>query len=311
MTDPVTKGPTVLTLSGMIPPVLSPLTPERRADRDGIDRLTEHLIGGGSDGLFVLGSCGEGPSLTTEVAQEIVEGYVAAAGSRVPVLVGVGQVSTERTIEAAQGARDAGADALVVMTPMYYNTEVDEPLVRHVEAVAAAVDLPIVLYNIPHLTHHPITPSAVRRLAGHDQVVALKESSGDWEVFEPLATAALEGGLSVFQGAESLIARSLAFGVSGAVPGIANLVPRLSAELVAAGLAGQSARAAELQARLDAACGIYAAGFWLTSLKSAVAELGLIGPTAGVALTPLDEDAVAALRDTLGAIELDSAVGQS
>jgi 4-hydroxy-tetrahydrodipicolinate synthase len=311
MTALATKGSTLLTLSGMIPPVLSPLTTDRRADRDGIGRLAEYLISGGADGLFVLGSCGEGPSLTSDAAREVVEQNVVAVNGRVPVLAGVGQVSTERTIEAALSARDAGADALVVMTPMYYNTEVDEPLVRHVEAVAAAVDLPIVLYNIPHLTHHPITPSAVRRLAGHEQVVALKESSGDWEIFEPLATAALQSGIAVFQGAESLIARSLAFGASGAVPGIANLVPKLASDLVAAGLSGDAVRAAELQDRLDAACVIYGAGFWLTSLKSAVAETGLIGSTASLALTPLDTESLATLRATLAAVDLDLALGQA
>lgn len=310
MIPSTTKGSqNVLTLSGMIPPVLSPLTPEGRVDGPAIDRLAEHLISGGSDGLFVLGSCGEGPALTFDASREVVGRYVAAAAGRVPVLAGVGHVSTERTIEAAAMARDAGADVLVVMPPMYYDTGIDEPVVRHVEAVAAAVDLPIVLYNIPHLTHHPITPAVVRRLAAHEQVVGLKESSGIWDSFEPLAKAAKDGGLAVFQGAEAFIARSLAFGASGAVPGIANLVPRLAADLVAAGLAGDAERALELQERLDAACAIYRAGFWLTSLKAAVAETGLIGPTTTYALPQLDADGVVSLRAALAGVDRDPVLG--
>ena len=297
----------MLNLSGMIPPVVSPLTEDRAADRAAIERLTEHVVTGGADGLFVLGSCGEGPTLTRAVARDVVDGFIAAAAGRVPVLVGVGETSTERTVEAAREAEDAGADALVVMAPMYFNTDDEEPTVRHITAVVESVGIDVVVYNIPHLAHRAITPRALERVAALDRVVALKESSGDWDVYAPLAEVARAAGLAVFQGAEGLIARSLAAGADGAVPGIANLVPDLAARLVAAGRAGRADEAAALQAELDAACGVYQEGFWLTSLKAALTGAGLIGPTAGLALTPLEPAAVEAMHarlETAGLLDL-------
>lgn len=295
----------MLNLSGMIPPVVSPLTVDRTADRASIERLAEHLVAGGSDGLFVLGSCGEGPTLTRSVARDVVDGFVAASAGRIPVLVGVGETSTERTVEAARDAEAAGAAAVVVMAPMYYDTgDDDEPTVRHIGAVADAVGIGVVVYNIPHLTHRPITPRALERVASIERVIALKESSGDWDVYAPLAATARENGLAVFQGAEGLVARSLAEGADGAVPGIANLVPDLAARLVAAGRSGQLEEAAALQDELDVACAVYQEGFWLTALKTAVAATGLIGATAGLALPTLDDGAVAAVRARLDAIGL-------
>ncbi|GAA2249343.1 dihydrodipicolinate synthase family protein [Herbiconiux moechotypicola] len=291
-----------LQLSGMIPPAVSPLTARRTADREGIGRLTERLLDGGASGVFVLGSCGEGPTLEPGVARAVVAGFVEAVDGRVPVLAGVGETSTERAVAAAAAYEEAGVDALVVMAPMYFDTETDGAVVRHFEGVAARTSSPLVAYNIPHLTHSPITPDALAEIAGIDAVIALKESSADWEVFSALADTAREHGLGVFQGAEALIARSLAEGADGAVPGIANLVPGLASRLVAAGLAHDTEQAARLQAELDVACGIYGAGFWLSSLKGALAELGVIGPALGEALPALEPGQARVLRERLAAV---------
>ncbi len=121
-------------------------------------------------------------------------------------------------------------------------------------------------------------------------MVALKESSGEWDTYAALAGVAGTARLRVFQGAEALIARSLAAGADGAVPGIANVVPGLAARLVQAGLSGDPTQAAALQAQLDDVCALYRSGFWLTSLKAALTELGIVGSTAGQALAPPDAD---------------------
>jgi dihydrodipicolinate synthase/N-acetylneuraminate lyase len=294
--SPSERNDVSLKLSGTIPPVIAALTPERTVDVPAVRRLTEYLIEGGVDGLFVLGSSGEGPTLTPSVGAELVAAYVAAADGRVPVLAGLGETSTERAVEAAGRLEDAGASALVAMAPMYFAVEGDEPVIRHISEIAGATRLPIVLYNIPHLTHYPLTPAAVTELATIENVIALKESSGDWDVYSALAKAANDGGLAVFQGAEGLIARSLAEGAEGAVPGIANVVPGLSVELVRAGLAGDQARALELQAELDRVCELYASGFWLASLKYAVEVLGLAGSTASASLPSLSDEGRARVR---------------
>jgi 4-hydroxy-tetrahydrodipicolinate synthase len=283
------RGHVPVKLSGTIPPVIAALTPDRLVDLAGVERLTEHLLSSEVDGLFVLGSSGEGPTLTASTATDLVRAYATAAEGRVPVLAGLGETSTERAIEAAARYEDAGASALVAMAPMYFAVEGDDPLVRHISKIALSTTLPVILYNIPHLTHYPITPAALTELATIDNVVGLKESSGNWETYSALADAANEAGLVVFQGAEGLIARSLAEGAAGAVPGIANVAPALSVELVRAGLAGDDVRALELQAELDAVCQLYASGFWLSSLKYAVEVLGLTGSTASYSLPQLSD----------------------
>lgn len=283
--------------SGTIPPVIAPLTENREVDVAAVGRLTDHLISSGVDGLFVLGSSGEGPTLTPEVATDLVAAYVEAARGRVPVLAGVGETSTERALEAAARYEAVGVSGLVAFAPMYFTVEGDDPVVNHIGQIARSTSLPIVVYNIPHLTHYPITPAALERLATLENVVALKESSGNWDVYEPLAKAAIAGGLAVFQGAEGLIARSIAEGAAGAVPGIANVVPALSVELVRAALAGDTARALELQAEQDAVCELYASGFWLASLKYAVEVLGLASATASYSLPVLSPDAQQRVRD--------------
>ncbi|SDT33313.1 dihydrodipicolinate synthase family protein [Jiangella sp. DSM 45060] len=290
-------------LSGMIPPVVSPLTAEHRPDIDAVRRLAAHVVGGGATGVFVLGSCGEGPTLEPDVAAAITTAYVDAVAGAVPVLAGVGETSTERAVRAAVGLEQLGVEALVVMAPMYFDAETDGAVIRHVTAVAEATSLPLVVYNIPHLTHHPITPRALREIGAIDAVVALKESSGSWDVYAALAQTARAAGLRVFQGAEALIGRSLLAGADGAVPGIANVVPELATALVRAGLSGDAAQVGTLQARLDDVCTLYRSGFWLTSLKSALAELGITGDTAGTALPPLDpggSDEVRRVLTTLG-----------
>ncbi|WP_116951845.1 dihydrodipicolinate synthase family protein [Jiangella endophytica] len=291
-------------LSGMIPPVVSPLTPDRRPDIDAVEGLTAHVRAGGASGLFVLGSCGEGPTLAPDVARAITQAYVHAVAGSVPVLAGVGETSTERAVRAGEEFEDLGVDALVVMAPMYFDAETDGAVIRHVTAIAEATSLPLVVYNIPHLTHHPITPRALREIAAIDSVVALKESSGDWATYAALAETARAAGLRVFQGAEALIGRSLLAGADGAVPGIANVVPELATRLVQAGASGDAELVDVLQAQLDEVCALYRSGFWLSSLKSALAELGIAGGTAGTALPPLDTDGSNEVRRVLTALGL-------
>lgn len=265
----------------------------------GVQRVAEHMLEAGVDGLFVLGSCGEGPTLPRAVANDLVGAYVSAAEGRIPVLAGVGESSTERALEAVRAVEAAGASCVVAMAPMYFQAGGDAAVIRHIEAIAASTALPVVVYNIPHLTMHPITPVALAEVAGIDNVVALKESSGQWEIFEPLMRTAIDAGLAVFQGAEGLIARSIAAGATGAVPGVANVAPAISVELVQRALAGDQTRAAELQGRLDEVCELYAAGFWLASLKYAVSALGLADATAGAALPVLDAQGEARVRAVL------------
>jgi dihydrodipicolinate synthase/N-acetylneuraminate lyase len=289
----------VIELRGNIPPVVTPLRPDGTVDVPSVARLTEHLVHGGVSGLFVLGSCGEGATLTTAGRAEVIKAFQAEAAGRVPVLAGVPEPGTRRVIEAAEQAMTAGADAVVVMAPQYFVFAGDEPVAEHLHAVASSIAAPVVLYNLPSATQNPITPEVVEAVAGLPNVVALKDSSADWDAYTRLAGAAKRHGLAVFQGAERLIARSLNHGADGVVAGIANLDPQLVTAAINAAAAGDRATLAQAQGRIDTLFQLYQAGFWLSGLKTAASLLGLCGPDLTAPLPRLSPDGVHRLRAVL------------
>ncbi|MGX7673712.1 dihydrodipicolinate synthase family protein [Plantactinospora sp. DSM 117369] len=289
----------MIELRGNIPPVITPLRPDGTVDLPAVARLTEHLVHGGVSGLFVLGSCGEGPTLTTAVRTEVVKAFQAEAAGRVPVLAGVPEAGTRRVIEAAEQAMGAGADAVVVMAPQYFVFDGHEPVAEHLHAVAASTPAPIVLYNLPSATQNPITPEVVDAVAVLPNVVALKDSSADWDAYTQLSDAARQHGLAVFQGAERLIARSLDHGADGAVAGIANIDPDVVTAAIGAAAAGDRAALARAQARIDTLFGLYEAGFWLSALKTAASLRRLCGPELTAPLPRLDPGGVERIRAVL------------
>lgn len=273
-------------LQGVIPPVITPLR-SGRVDLSAVNSVLEHLVRGGVDAIFLLGSCGEGASLPESERCALVAHARTRVGGSLPLLVGIGEVSTARAIIAAKAAEESGADFLVVTPPQYFVPPGDAATVRHFELVAEATALPVVAYNIPHLTHNPLTPTALQEIARLPQVVALKESSGEWECFEALMAAGHSAGLDVLQGAETMILRSLTAGADGAVPGIANVAPALVTGLVRAVRSGDLASASLLQERVDQLCELFQCGYWLCALKQAVSDLGFCEPDAGEPLGPL------------------------
>lgn len=279
-----------LDLKGVIPPMITPLTPDGQIDAAGVQRLVDHVIDGGVSGLFVLGSSGEGPTLPRHERDVAVRAFVAATRGRVPILVGVGETGTARTLEAVEDAESAGADAVVVMTPLYFLDADERYVARHVHAVAATATVPLLLYNIPQVTGNRFTPALIRELGQLPNVIGLKDSSGDWDAFLAILDAAKSRDLRVFQGAEDLIARSVLAGADGSVPGLANLAPRLVCDLVAAAKDGDAARANALQQTLDRLGKLHEEGFWLAALKEAVSCLGICGPTTGLPIRPVDAD---------------------
>ncbi|NLF14199.1 MAG: dihydrodipicolinate synthase family protein [Anaerolineaceae bacterium] len=263
------------TLSGVIPPMLTPLTAAGQVDAAGIKRLVNFLIDGGVSGFFVLGSSGEGPSLTLADRSKVIAETARAAAGRVPVLAGVLEPSTVRTIEAARLAEEAGADCLVATSPYYFSTGLEHQVV-HFMAIAESTALPVLLYNIPPSTHNPIGLETVRRLLPVEKVIGIKDSAGDWEHFEALlALKKTRPSFRVFQGAQPKAAAAVLAGADGLVPGLSNLVPGLFTQLVRAGQAGDRAQALALQARIDELSTLHTHGFWLVCLKYAASLLGL------------------------------------
>ena len=263
-----------LRLQGVIPPMITPLTPSGDLDPAATEQLVERLIAGGVDGIFVLGTSGEGPWLTADQCVAMMQIAVRATAGRVPVLGGVLEPGTRRTLEAIDRAAACGVSAVVVTTPYYF--EADAPMQRvHFATVARRSPLPIVLYNIPSMTHNVIAPETVADLLDCGSIVGIKDSAGDWQAFESLLVLRDQRpDFQVLQGAEKLSLRSLLAGADGIVPGMGNVAPRLFADLVKSVRAGDTSAAELIQQQVDALWHLHTHGFWLACLKYAVSLVG-------------------------------------
>lgn len=242
-----TKSP----FGGIIVPTLTPLTREEELDADALKRQVDFLLGSGVDALFPLGSNGEGAMLRSHTRADVVAATVKAAAGRVPVLCAVLEISTARIIDEIKSFAGQGISAYVVTTPLYYSGFNKKDLVRHFEAIAMSADAPILLYNIPQSTGHAMSESLIRALAEVDNIIGLKDSSGDWAPFQSLLLDRPNDHFALLQGSHELSAISLIAGADGLVPGYANMLPSLFVDIWNATSNQNISQALALQARLD------------------------------------------------------------
>ena len=286
-------------LCGVVPPLISPFRDPGELDPTAFARVVEHVLAGGCSGLFVLGGCGEGAWLTGAQRAAVVRAAVAAAAGRVPVLVGVMLPASGPTCEAARQAAAEGADAVVVGSPYYMEVDAGGHE-RHIEAVLGAVQVPVLLYNIPQATHSALSPETVARLSAEARILGIKDSAGDLGGFQRfLAVKRSRAGFRVLQGDELCASAGLLLGCDGLVPGMANFVPSLYVELRSAAAAGDAARCTRLQAVITDLWALHAQGHWLSGLKAACAMLGLGDGVPSAPLLPATDDQRRAIRAIL------------
>ena len=287
-------------LTGVVPPAISPLDAAREVDEEAIALLVDHLLRGGSTGLFILGGCGEGAWLTPRQRGVVIRTFARAAVGRVPVLAGVMLPATGPASEAARQAAAEGADAVVVGSPYYFGVDAVTQR-RHIETVIDAGERPALLYNIPQCTHSVLPPASVAEMARDSRVLGIKDSAGDFVAFQSFL--AIKGGRAdfrVLQGHERLSAASLRMGGDGLVPGIANVAPALVVELHKAATRGDAATATRLQAAVSDLCGIYDVVHFLPALKAACQMLGIGSGVPGLPLLPAIEVERRAIAAVLG-----------
>lgn len=238
--------------SGVIPPVVTPLTADGELDRPSLERVVEHLLDGGVTGLFALGSSGETAYLTPGQQDEVIKVIVSAAAGRVPVIVGAIETTTNRAIERARSAATLGADAVVVTAPFYTRTS-DQEIDRHFRDVAAAIELPLLAYDVPVCVHSKLTPELLLPLAADGVLAGVKDSSGDDGSFRRLAIGARElPDFSVLTGHELVVDAMMLGGADGSVPGLGNVDPHGYVRLHHAAVTGDWAAAKAEQDRLVA-----------------------------------------------------------
>ena len=250
-------------LSGVVPPVITPLTPAGEVDTASVRRLTEHLITAGVHGLFLLGSSGEAAYLTDAQRLTALETAVDAAAGRVPVLAGVIDTTTARVLDRAADAVRAGADALVATAPFYTRTHPAE-IARHYRLVAARCEVPVLAYDLPMAVHTKLGADLVLELAADGVLSGLKDSSGDLAAFRSVVTGARAHpdltGFSVLTGSELIADSALALGADGVVPGLGNVDPAGYVRLYDLCRAGDWERARAEQERLCALFGMVTVG---------------------------------------------------
>ena len=233
--------------SGIVVPVITPFDTEEHIYEIALRRVVEYVLVNGVHGLFAMTSTGESVALSDREWARGIDIISQQANGRVPVLAGVSAAGTGLAIARAQEAERLGVDGIVSTLPFYYRLERNE-MVDHYRELANATHLPIYAYDMP-LTKMSFSEEMVADLVGIDRIVGLKDSSNDFTLFQKLV-ARFSGRLSMFQGNETMIAHSLFAGAGGGVLGLANVAPRLCADLFEACATRNYERAYVLQRRL-------------------------------------------------------------
>lgn len=241
----------VAKLRGVVPPVLTPLTSERELDVPALERLIEHQISGGVHGLFFLGSSGEVAYLTDQVREDVLKHAVRVVAGRVPILVGIIDITTNRVIEQAKAAAAHGVDGLVATAPMYIRTN-DAEIEEHFRLISAAVDLPLYAYDLPVCVHYKLNTEMLVRLGVEGVLAGVKDSSGDDVAFRRLVMQNRAAGspMSILTGHEAVVDGMLLLGADGLVPGLGNVDPAGYVRLWDLSQAGDWASARAEQDRL-------------------------------------------------------------
>jgi 4-hydroxy-tetrahydrodipicolinate synthase len=224
-------------LEGAITAIVTPFKKDGSFDVSTMQKLVKFQLNGGINGIVVCGSTGEAATLNDEEYAQVVKCVVDEVNGKVPVIAGAGSNDTQKAIKFSQIAQDAGVDALLHVTP-YYNKPTPNGLVAHFKAIAEAVDLPIILYNVPGRTGSNVLPAVIVRIANEvSQVIAVKEASGSVEQMGEIIRSA-PSGFAVLSGDDAVTLPMMVMGGKGCISVVANEVPMEFTNLCQAALKG-------------------------------------------------------------------------
>jgi 4-hydroxy-tetrahydrodipicolinate synthase len=265
-------------LRGVVPPLVTPLADEYNLDLPGLKKLIEHVLAGGVHGLFLLGTTGEGPSLSYELKYEMVKKSCEIIAGRVPVLVGITDTSFAESIRLAEHAAACGADA-VVLAPPYYFPAGQPELLEYFEHLAPKLALPLFLYNMPAMTKVTIDVDTLRKAAEIDNIIGFKDSGGNMiKYHEYINAMGDKPDFSMLIGPEELLGESVLFGGHGGVAGGANIKSRLFVDMYEAAVAGDLDEIKKLQKEIFALRELYSCGqYSSTFIKGVKCSLNCMG----------------------------------
>ena len=286
-------------IQGSLVALITPMLPDGRLDLPTYRKLIDWHIEQGTNGLVVVGTTGESPTVSMEENSELIRIAVEHTAGRVPVIAGAGANSTAEAVELSKGANDVGADAILSVVP-YYNRPTQVGMYQHFRTVAEAVDIPVILYNVPGRTVADLQTQTALRLAQIDNITGIKDATGDIARGVELIRQAPDG-FSVYSGDDATAAALILLGGKGNISVTANVAPRLVSQLCAAALAGDARRTREINELLSPLNrALFVEGNPIP-VKWALAKLGLTALGYRLPLVELSEPHHAAVLDALAA----------
>ncbi len=282
---------------GSMVALVTPMRADGALDWESLERLVEFHVENGTDALVAVGTTGESATLDHREHCQVIRRVVEFAAGRIPVIGGTGANSTTEAIELTRCAMEAGADACLLVTP-YYNKPTQEGLYRHFRAVADAVPIPQILYNVPGRTAVDMLPETVERLSTISNIIGIKEATGDLERGREILERC-DGRLDLYSGDDSSAMELILLGARGDISVTANVAPAAMHQMCAAALAGERERAILLDQPLR---DLHRELFIESSpipVKWALHEMGLIPPGIRLPLTPLANGCKERVRQAL------------
>lgn len=284
-------------ISGSIVALVTPMEESGAIDWVALERLLEFHMENGTHGIVVVGTSGESPTLPIEEHTEIIKRVVHCVAGQIPVIAGTGANSTAEALSLTEQANKAGADACLLVTP-YYNKPTQEGLYQHFKLIADRVDIPQILYTVPGRTAVDLLPDTVDRLASHENIVGLKDATGDLNYGREVLGRCADR-IAIYSGDDASAMQLIMMGAKGDISVTANVAPRLMAQMCAAALAGEMQTAAELNEQLSSLHRDLFLEANPIPVKWAVAELGLIKKGIRLPLTWLSEGYHEQVRDAM------------
>lgn len=277
----------IKTPHGIIPAMVTPLTADDKINEPALRRLTNHLIEGGAHGLFAVGSQGEFWALSADEKQQVWEVVVEETNGRVPVYAGTAAVTTHETIALTRLAEKAGVDAVSILTPFFVSPSEDE-LYNHYRAIGESTSLPILLYSNPARTGVKVSPGLLARLAKIENIVGIKDSSGDLQLTAEYIRVAPPD-FAVLMGRDTLIFAALLYGAKGAIAATANVVPALVVSIYERFKAGDMEGARSAQEALAPLRLAFPWGTFPVVIKEALDLMGMEGGPARAPVGPMSD----------------------
>lgn len=284
-------------ISGSLVALVTPMDSRGNLDWQALDRLIEFHLNEGTDGIVAVGTTGESATLDMEEHKEVIRRVVDKVAGRIPVIAGTGANSTSEAVELTEDARSVGADACLLVTP-YYNKPTQEGLYQHFRFIAEAVDIPQILYNVPGRTACDMLPDTVVRLAEIDNIIGIKEATGDLQRARELIERVGDR-MAIYSGDDPTAVELILMGGKGNISVTANVAPRLMHQLCEAALNGDADTARRLNEQMMP---LHKKLFIESNpipVKWALHEMGLIGDGLRLPMTRLSDDCQPVVREAL------------